>query len=643
MKKVKLKYIIFSIIAFIFVIGINTRPVMAANGTVSASGGGRVQIGDTVNISVSFNADETLYGLKYGITYDPNVLEFMSGSGANGGSGTVNVALALSSDSGSSSVKFKAISSGTSNISVSNAIGVGVSDFQMQSSGGTSVTVGAASSPNLSRDNSLKSLTISPGSLSPNFSYSTTRYTATVSKDTTSLVVSASPSHSTAEVVSVTGAENLSVGTNNVRVVVEAEDGSTATYTIVVTREGTGETEATTEAQTEETAETAETEETETGETEETETNEPINTSITVDGRKVLINSDFESSSMPESFRKVSVTYNGEEISVASSITGDLTLFYLTDEDGENGEFYIHDNKRDTFILYTEVEGRGGRFIILPLGEDLIIPDNFVKTTFNISVNEVEGWQLEGLEDSDYYIVYAMDGKGNKELFSYDNSGNTFQRFSVDAMNALLGKGSDNNDEVLPGDVSTLQEDLDKTNADLSNLQGKYNSDMRTRLYAILSLAVLSVLLVVILINVLLRNRFLKADLHEYEYVDNELEISSNDESSSYEEDFYEPTNESVETDKWNADELELDTDELVDDNIVKSKAPIVNPIEDIKEDGNPDIKAEKIDDLIQLEEVDEVTKDKEVIKDKTKEISDLENASLEDIFEFLNIEDLDD
>ena len=44
-------------------------------------------------------------------------------------------------------------------------------------------------------------------------------------------------SNPAAKVISVTGADSLSAGRNDVKILVEAEDGSQATYTIVVTRE----------------------------------------------------------------------------------------------------------------------------------------------------------------------------------------------------------------------------------------------------------------------------------------------------------------------------------------------------------------------------------------------------------------------
>ena len=82
----------------------------------------------------------------------------------------------------------------------------------------------------------LSALSLSQGILSPSFSPSTTEYTATVAYTTTQTEVSATVQDATAVIASGTGVAALSVGENAIEVVVQAEDGSTNTYTVTVTR-----------------------------------------------------------------------------------------------------------------------------------------------------------------------------------------------------------------------------------------------------------------------------------------------------------------------------------------------------------------------------------------------------------------------
>ena len=88
----------------------------------------------------------------------------------------------------------------------------------------------------LSRDNSLKSLTLSSGTLSPEFTGSNTHYTATVGYSVTDIVVDAQLSNSSATINSITGNTDLEVGENNINITITSEAGTEAVYTIVVTR-----------------------------------------------------------------------------------------------------------------------------------------------------------------------------------------------------------------------------------------------------------------------------------------------------------------------------------------------------------------------------------------------------------------------
>lgn len=86
-------------------------------------------------------------------------------------------------------------------------------------------------------DNSLQTLSINPGTLSPEFSYDTTRYTASVDYNVTSVEVSAIPTDENSQVVGISGNENLTVGENTIEVDIQASNGVIAAYYIDVTRQ----------------------------------------------------------------------------------------------------------------------------------------------------------------------------------------------------------------------------------------------------------------------------------------------------------------------------------------------------------------------------------------------------------------------
>ena len=126
---------------------------------------------------------------------------------------------------------------GSDSSSSSSGSSTGNSSTGSSTSSGSSTGTGSSAGTGTTRssDSSLAHLGISPGSISPAFSAGTHEYTATVDANVTAISVAARPNDSKAVIASVTGAKSLSPGTNTVKVVVSAENGTTTTYTITVT------------------------------------------------------------------------------------------------------------------------------------------------------------------------------------------------------------------------------------------------------------------------------------------------------------------------------------------------------------------------------------------------------------------------
>ena len=98
----------------------------------------------------------------------------------------------------------------------------------------------------LSADAKLSALTLSAGTLSPNFAAATTNYTASVGNDVANIMFTPTTNHNGATVSvagnpvnsgSASGPITLTVGTNAIAIVVTSQDGTMKTYTVTMTRD----------------------------------------------------------------------------------------------------------------------------------------------------------------------------------------------------------------------------------------------------------------------------------------------------------------------------------------------------------------------------------------------------------------------
>ncbi len=308
------------LLSLILLLGLFPPVRVQASGTVTISvSSSTVKVGDTVTVTAwaaGPNGEEAV--AKLGFNYDSGKFSFVSCSQAeySGGSdGYVGVT------GNNVSITLKATATGTASVTVSGSGGTskdGGTEFGELSAGGTKLTIqegaggsqqegegtdGAAEdgadNANKSGDNSLSSLSISPGTLSPSFQYSETNYTASVAEDVTSVTVNAKPSNEKATVESITGQSDLKPGQNTVSVVVKAENGATATYKIVVTRGGEGGAAEGTQ---------------ETPEENQGEPTQGTSGGITINGHPFDLAATIPDEIVPKDFTKTSMACQGQQV-----------------------------------------------------------------------------------------------------------------------------------------------------------------------------------------------------------------------------------------------------------------------------------------------------------------------------------------
>lgn len=411
-----------------------------------------VAVGKTVKVTVSMPSG--YFGTVVISSSDDGVL-------SNGGDGVANIGDAAGYPT-SQSFSFTAKGAGSCTIKAYCTV---VGDAEGNDAGGTitgastNVTVTSASSNNDSNSNkdnkdnsgsntgndsdankdnenkeekkssnaSLGSLVISAGTLSPEFSAATKDYTATVDYSCSSLAVTANPADSKASVTSVTGNDSLEVGENTVSVVVTAEDGSTSTYNIVVTRRAE---------------------------------DDPENADKQDNWKKFNINgtewtmvNDIPEDVVPEGFEHSKTVIDGLEYNTLHGTFGDITLVYLQSESG-NGLF-VYDAAQNAAYEYVRINSES-HFIVILLPKVDDVPEGYNEVSLSIEgkgVATAYQTKAEKKDDKtkDFYLVYAINDNGESGWYTYDSVDGTYMRTELSTPTVAQEENDAVKSELVPG------------------------------------------------------------------------------------------------------------------------------------------------------------------------------------------------
>lgn len=411
-----------------------------------------ITVGKTVKVTVSMPSG--YFGTVVISSSDEGVL-------SNGGDGVANIGDAAGYPT-SQSFSFTAKAAGSCTIKAYCTV---VGDAEANDAGGiitgasTKVTVTSASSNNDSNSNkdnkdnsgsntgndsnankdnenkeekkssnaSLGSLVISAGTLSPEFSAATKDYTATVDYSCSSLAVTANPADSKASVTSVTGNDSLEVGENTVSVVVTAEDGSTSTYNIVVTRRAE---------------------------------DDPENADKQDNWKKFDINgtewtmvNDIPEDVVPEGFEHSKTVIDGLEYNTLHGTFGDVTLVYLQSESG-NGLF-VYDAAQNAAYEFVRINSES-HFIVVLLPKVDDVPEGYNEISLSIEgkgVATAYQTKVEKTDDQtkDFYLVYAMNDNGESGWYTYDSVDGTYMRTKLSTPTVAQDENDTTKSELVPG------------------------------------------------------------------------------------------------------------------------------------------------------------------------------------------------
>lgn len=346
---------------------------------------------------------------------------------------------------------------------------------------------------NASSNADLKLLNLYPGSLTPSFSPDVTDYAFLLEDNNMAQVgFDVKTDDRNAKVIAMSGFSNLKVGENLAVLTVKAENGTTKSYRIRITR-NQGEVEA-----------------------EQAEAPAPVSEEgyIATGQENFVVHSSFSDELLPDGCTKVQYIYKGNYIEAAYFDEGELMLLYASNSDGSNGDFYVYYSGSNEFFGFVPIRSSNG-LVVFPVQypTGIPIPNYFVEASVELDGKAVAGYlvsesafeeeteytdmEIEEEESAyvlpeltDYFLFFGISSNGNKGWYLYDNVENTCQRY-------------------LDLTTSTDQNVFDEESYVV------YKKKSQQRMVVICVLVFLLIVMFVILLNQFLRIRELRSEYEE--------------------------------------------------------------------------------------------------------------------------------
>lgn len=373
-------------------------PAAAATASVNLSvSAATVYMGNKVSVYIKIQGSEKIGSWNFSLSYDPAYLEYVSGADAGGGGSLLFVDSSDGVASVSKTVVFKTKRLGQTKVTLNPTQIIGFDSMKPMSVSAASRNIQIAAAPTLSGENTLSSLSVSPGTLEPAFDPATTNYTLSVPFEVTEITVSGTPSHQAAT-VAVSGSA-LAVGENPIEVVCTAQNGSRRVYTVTVTRQQS----------------------------------ELAGVTATVGDKTYTVSHDPTLLTVPEGFTPSSLLLGEKKILAYLSPKGSLAICHLTSE--TESAWFLFDQTEQSFSPFVTLQSLAKNFVILTPPATASVPAGFIPCEITVGEMKYSAYKSSAVDLEHVFLVYAMNQEGDLGFYYYDEQNGTFlSHFTTSAM-----------------------------------------------------------------------------------------------------------------------------------------------------------------------------------------------------------------
>ena len=364
-------------------VGIETR---AAGGLSISASATQVSSGGTFTVTVKAASNYFVSGIKLSVS-GGTVVSGLGKTSLDRGE-TTSAKIKLTGDTCVVSVSgdganYDTETEGTASASVTVKKKVSTSSNNNNNSNTTTNTK--------SKDNTLSSLTVSVGTLSPVFNASTTEYNVSVSGTTEKITLGAKANHAKASITG-TGEKTIVPGHNWFTIVCTAENGSKKEYKVNVYVDET-----------------------------------PL-VFTTYNNQNLGVVRNQTNIGIPTSFEPTTLLLEGSEVKAYHSNQMNISLVYLVNESAEKN-FYIYEEGHGITSVFRPVSILGRNVIVYDLPEEEQTRDNMVYSEVTIDGTTLYGWTYENPDFANYIHISVMNEFGEKVVYQYEKTENSLQLY----------------------------------------------------------------------------------------------------------------------------------------------------------------------------------------------------------------------
>ncbi len=285
------------------------------------------------------------------------------------------------------------------------------------------------------------------------------------------------------------------------------------------------------------------------------------NATVDIAGKLYTFSNEIPENEIPEGYTASQLEYDLKQYNVVYSEAFGLSLAYMIGADGE-GQLFMYVEEDATFAPYEEIKVSDEvRIALLTDVSEIALPKDFIETEVVLNGHGFPAWKVQG--DEEYFVMYAVNNRGEKSLYQLDNTEKTYQRF------------------VAP---DVVEDDTD------DSFIGKFSAALQKHMdYVILGtgLGFLLFIIIIVILSVKLYNRNAELDEIYDEYgLDEEDEEDEQTEDDDYDD--YDDSEEEQDEDK----EMEL---------FVQQGMKEVFPEEDNQEDEAEEVPVEDDDEVEEM------------------------------------------